>query len=109
MAVREEKRFKVSRIEVDSREINYTYKTLETIKSIDSNSELYFITGADCLMELNTWKEVDRIFLDCSLVVFNRKGYSMEKIISKKEEIQKNIVLKLFFLILQCLIFHHHI
>lgn len=89
MAIREEKRFKVSRIEVDSREINYTYKTLETIKSIDSNSELYFITGADCLMELNTWKEVDRIFLDCSLVVFNRKGYSMEKIISKKEEIQK--------------------
>lgn len=98
MAVREEKRFKVSRIEIESKKINYTYKTLEMIKSIDNSSELYFITGADCLMELDTWKEVGKILLNCSIVVFNRGGYELKEIIKRKEEVEKKYNTHVIFL-----------
>lgn len=89
MAIRGEKRFRVSPIEIESKKVNYTYKTLEKIKSIDKGSKLYFITGIDCLMELDAWKEVEKIFLNCSMVVFMRRGYDLKDVIKKKEEIEK--------------------
>jgi len=89
MAVRGESFFQVSDYEINRKEINYTYKTLEHFLSLEPDTDWYFITGVDCLMELDSWKNVDRILNGCKLVVFNRPGYEKEEILKQKLKIEK--------------------
>jgi len=89
MAVRGERAFQVSDYEINRKEINYTYKTLEYFISLEPDTDWYFITGVDCLMELDSWKNVDRILSSCKLVVFNRPGYEKDEILKQKLKIEK--------------------
>ena len=89
MAVRGESFFQVSDYEINRKEINYTYKTLEYFISLEPDTDWYFITGVDCLMELDSWKNVDRILNGCKLVVFNRPGYEKDEILKQKLKIEK--------------------
>ena len=89
MAVRGERAFQVSDYEINRKEINYTYKTLEHFISLEPDADWYFITGVDCLMELDSWKNVDRILSSCKLVVFNRPGYEKDEILKQKLKIEK--------------------
>jgi len=89
MAVRGENFFQVSDYEINRKEINYTYKTLEYFISLEPETDWYFITGVDCLMELDSWKNVDRILSGCKLVVFNRPGYERDEIFKQKLKIEK--------------------
>lgn len=98
MAVKYESRFKVSSFEVNKKEPCYTYETLEAIKRKEPDRELYFLSGADCLMELDTWKRVDRIFKSCTLVVFNRPGYGKNEISEQKSVIERRYGTKIIFL-----------
>ena len=98
MAIREEKNFVVSNYEIKNSGLSYTYKTLEYFNSIEPDTEWYFITGVDCLMDLDYWKSVDRILNACKLVVFNRPGYSKESILEQKRSIEKKYNKEIFFL-----------
>ena len=67
-----------------------SYQTLEHLKeSFDEESEIFFITGADCLMSIDKWKEVEKIFSLCTFVVFSRGGFNDESLKRKKEEVEK--------------------
>lgn len=79
--------FEVSDYEIKSKEISYTYKTLEAFS--DDNRELFFITGADCLVNLEKWRNVDRILELCNLVVFYRPGYYTYELNEKKAYIEE--------------------
>jgi nicotinate-nucleotide adenylyltransferase len=86
MAIRSEKHFEVSSFEIQRSELSYTYKTVEYFKMLEPETLWYFITGVDCLMELDTWKNPARIFNCCKLVVFNRPGFNMKDILREKEK-----------------------
>jgi nicotinate-nucleotide adenylyltransferase len=98
MAIREQERFSISSYEIENKGLSYTYKTMEYFKKLESDTEWYFITGADCLVELNLWKNVDRILNACKLVVFNRPGYSRENILSQKEKVEQEYKKEIIFL-----------
>lgn len=89
MAICNEEKFKVSSLEIDSKELSYTYKTLEKLRKYEkSDTLLYFITGADCLMDLNMWKDVDKILRDCVFVVFSRSGFDIKELKVRKNELE---------------------
>lgn len=79
--------FCASHYEIDKKGFSYTYETLEHF--FNEKRQLYFITGADCLINIESWKEIERIFKSCIFVVFPRPGYSKEELLSQKEYIEK--------------------
>lgn len=90
MAVESYEGFEVSTYEIEKQGISFTYKTLEYLKeTLEDDDQIFFISGADCLMSLERWKEVSKIFSLCTFVVFTRGGFSVNEIREKKKEIEK--------------------
>lgn len=103
MAIRNEKKFALSSYEIEQNGISYTYKTMEHLKATEPETEWYFITGADCLINLNLWKNVERILVACRLVVFNRPGFTKENILLQKKKIEEHYKKEILFLDLNLL------
>lgn len=60
--------------EVSREGYSYSYETLEILKDRYPEDEFFFIVGADCLSSIETWKYVDRIFQNCTLIAAFRDG-----------------------------------
>jgi nicotinate-nucleotide adenylyltransferase len=103
MAIRNEKRFSLSSYEIEQKGISYTYKTMEYLKAVEPETEWHFITGADCLINLSLWKNVERILEACRLVVFNRPGFTKENILQQKKKIEEHYKKEILFLDLNLL------
>lgn len=97
-AIQREKCFEIDDYEILKEGFSYTFETLEYLNKKHKNTEWYFISGVDCLIELDSWKKVERIFELCNLVVFNRPGYSMDEIYKQKEKTEKRYNKKIIFL-----------
>lgn len=54
----------------------YTYETLTLLKDADPDDEIYFIIGADSLINFTTWKKPEEIIKRCTLLVAGRDGIS---------------------------------
>lgn len=76
LATAENPFFRVSRVEIDRKGPSYTADTImELRREIGPEAKLYFITGADAVMELMTWSRPDEILRQCQLVAATRPGY----------------------------------
>jgi len=95
-AIKKYEDFEISNYEIEKKDFSYTYETLEYLQTKDN--ELYFITGADCLINIEKWKNPDRIFKISNLVVFNRPGYDKEQLKLQKNEIEKKYNTSINFL-----------
>ncbi|WP_138203994.1 nicotinate-nucleotide adenylyltransferase [Haloimpatiens lingqiaonensis] len=97
-AIKGEKNFELSSYEIEKRGLSYSYETIEYFKNSEKDTEWYFITGVDCLMEIETWKNVDDILSNCKFIVFNRPGYNICDILKWKEFIQNKYKKNIEFL-----------
>ena len=70
--------FEVSRIEIDREGFSYTIDTIKELRQRFPETELYFITGADAILEILTWKSVSEILDDCHLIAATRPGYELD-------------------------------
>jgi nicotinate-nucleotide adenylyltransferase len=70
--------FCVSEIEAHSQGPTYSVATLETVRSAHADDELYFLIGADSLIDLPTWRQPARIAELATLVVANRPGAAID-------------------------------
>jgi len=71
--------FDVSRIEVDRPGLTYTVETLEALRTMfGPTTELFFITGADAVWEIVSWKDAERIADLATLIAATRPGYDLE-------------------------------
>ncbi|MDO4537026.1 MAG: nicotinate-nucleotide adenylyltransferase [Coriobacteriales bacterium] len=78
LATADNPHFVASRFEVDREGITYTADTLERLAKIyPENVELYFITGADAIAEIVSWREADKIAKLAHLVGATRPGYDL--------------------------------
>ncbi|CUH97465.1 putative nicotinate-nucleotide adenylyltransferase [Propionispora sp. 2/2-37] len=67
--------FAVSRIELDRKGPSYTIDTItELKKQYGLQTELFFITGTDAILELATWKNVDLLLENCHFIAATRPG-----------------------------------
>ncbi len=64
----------ISDLELKRDSASYTITTLEELKSIYPDSELFLIIGSDSFNELDTWKEYKKILKNYALIVLQRPG-----------------------------------
>lgn len=71
--------FSVSRIEVDRDGPTYTVDTLREFRQfLNPGDELVFITGADAILNILTWKDAEQAMELATFVAATRPGYSLE-------------------------------
>ncbi|MCB2306567.1 nicotinate-nucleotide adenylyltransferase [Clostridium estertheticum] len=97
-AIEGEINFEISDYEINKKENSYTYETIELFSKLQSNTEWYFLIGADSLIDLDNWKNVDRLLNGCRLVVYNRAGFALEKILKQKKSLESKYHNKIIFL-----------
>lgn len=72
--------FTVSRVEIDRPQNELTY-TIDTIRFFhdyfQGKAKIYFITGADAILEILTWKDYRELLSICSFIAATRPGYSL--------------------------------
>ena len=71
-------RFSVSRIDIERPGMTYTVDTLRDIRAErGEDNDLYFITGADALAQILTWRDVDVLFELAHFVGVTRPGIEL--------------------------------
>jgi nicotinate-nucleotide adenylyltransferase len=71
-------RFQVSRIDIDRAGPTYTVDTLRDMRAVyGPKVDLFFITGADALEKILSWKEVDQVFDLAQFVGVTRPGFEL--------------------------------
>jgi len=71
-------RFSVSRLEVDRAGPTYTVDTLRRLKEeTPDDVELFFITGADAILEIFHWKDPEEILSLAHFIAATRPGYDI--------------------------------
>lgn len=89
MAVNSNPHFEVSDIEVERQGYTYTLDTVKQLQKIyGDNVELVFITGADAILEVETWYKADELLKLCSFVAVTRPGYDKTKLEQKLQSLQ---------------------
>jgi nicotinate-nucleotide adenylyltransferase len=71
-------RFSVSRVDIDRDGPTYTVDTLSDLATEHGDeTDLYFITGADALEQILTWRDVDELFELAHFVGCTRPGHTL--------------------------------
>lgn len=69
--------FSVSRVDIDRCGQTYTVDTLRDLHEQYPDDELFFITGADALEQILTWRNADELFNLAHFVGVTRPGYRL--------------------------------
>jgi nicotinate-nucleotide adenylyltransferase len=70
--------FSVSRLEIDRAGPTYTRDTLEAIRrEEDKGTALFFITGADAILEIFHWKDPEEVLSLATFIAATRPGYDI--------------------------------
>jgi nicotinate-nucleotide adenylyltransferase len=81
--------FDVSRIEINRDGPSFTVETMAQLREIcPPDAQIFFIIGADALMEILTWHGAEKLLTLCELIAVHRPGYEIEK--SYVENLRKN-------------------
>jgi nicotinate-nucleotide adenylyltransferase len=67
--------FDPSDIEIRRGGKSYTVDTIEALKKIYPDANLYFITGVDSFLDIQTWSRWEGLLRLCTFVVLSRPGY----------------------------------
>ena len=70
-------RFSVSRVDIARGGPTYTVDTLSELHEAMPDAALFFITGADALAQILSWRDVDRVFRYAHFVGVTRPGYEL--------------------------------
>jgi nicotinate-nucleotide adenylyltransferase len=71
-------RFSVSRVDIERSGITYTIDTLRDLRVAHPGAELFFITGADALEQILSWREAEELFSLAHFVGVTRPGYRLD-------------------------------
>jgi nicotinate-nucleotide adenylyltransferase len=70
-------RFSVSRVDVDRGGPTYTIDTLDDLQRQRPGDHLFFITGADALSQILSWRDSDRCFQLAHFIGVTRPGFDL--------------------------------
>ncbi|HET6290494.1 MAG TPA: nicotinate-nucleotide adenylyltransferase [Amycolatopsis sp.] len=69
--------FSVSRVDIDRVGQTYTVDTLRDLRAEYPDDQLFFITGADALEQILTWRNADELFDLAHFIGVTRPGYRL--------------------------------
>ncbi|HVK23783.1 MAG TPA: nicotinate-nucleotide adenylyltransferase [Actinokineospora sp.] len=71
-------RFSVSRVDIDRQGATFTVDTLRDLRARFPDDDLFFITGADAMQQILSWRQADELFKLAHFVGVTRPGYPLE-------------------------------
>ncbi len=86
--IQDNSHFALSTIEVDRDGYSYSSETIAELKKNNPNTEYSFIVGADSLMNMEKWKDPERIFNEVTVLVAVRNTVNTESLMKKIEELK---------------------
>ncbi|MGL5348091.1 MAG: nicotinate-nucleotide adenylyltransferase [Peptostreptococcaceae bacterium] len=89
LATRNNDDFIVSDIEIEREKKTYTIDTLRELNEKYPNTKIYFITGADAICDIETWKDVEENFKLATFIAATRPGISLLRAQEKIENLTK--------------------
>lgn len=89
LAIEDNQAFIHSDIEINREGYSYTYLTLLELKKMYTDTELYFILGADSLFNLEKWKEPEIIMKNAVILAANRNTVN-EELYQKINDLKKD-------------------
>lgn len=90
--------FSVSTLEIERQGITYTVDTMRHLTQTHPDWKIYYIVGADTLLYLETWKEVEQVLRMCEILVALRPGTSRSDMQRKATQIQQDMQAKVHLL-----------
>ena len=89
MAVLSNDKFSVSDLEIKCRGKSYTLNTLREFHKMYEDTEFYFITGTDAVIDLPNWYKPEEVLKLCRFIAASRPGISIKEVNEKIDEIKK--------------------
>ena len=80
IATSQDPTFRVSRIEIDRPGPTYTLDTLRALKDERPLDELFFITGADAILQILTWRDPEAVLREARFIAATRPGYDLDRL-----------------------------
>lgn len=71
-------KFSVSRVDIDRDGPTYTVDTLTDLHAAHPDADLFFITGADALEQIVSWRRADDVFGLAHFIGVTRPGYELD-------------------------------
>ena len=71
-------RFTTSRVDIDRGGLTYTIDTLRDLAAERPDTEMFFITGADALAQILSWKDSEELFGLAHFVGVTRPGHRLD-------------------------------
>jgi len=82
--------FRVSRMEIERPGPSYTIDTVREMHRIyGRNTEVFFITGADAILEILTWKEPEAVLREATFIAATRPGYDLQRLEESLPAVEK--------------------
>ena len=85
LAIEDYPNFELSPLEIDRKGISYSVDTVSALRKKDDS--FFFIIGLDAFLEIDTWKEADRLLKSCNFIVVTRD----EPVSDQSETVAKNL------------------
>lgn len=86
----------VSTFETDRMRVSYTYDTLTELKKSYPDNEMFFITGTDAFVSVDTWYKGIDLLQNFSFIVSVRPGYLEDELNTKiteyREKYKTNVI-----------------
>ena len=98
LAIQENPYFQASDFEIEKGDISYSIETILRFKELYhlSNRQLYFLVGADSIIDFPAWRAPDKILQNCRVVVYRRPNFDLltaqTKYMSKVIQIDNPII-----------------
>jgi nicotinate-nucleotide adenylyltransferase len=81
LAIRGNPALEVSGLEAGRQGLSYTIDTVRELRRVyGTDAQLFFITGADAVLEILTWKEPEELLTECTFIAATRPGYPLKKL-----------------------------
>lgn len=83
--------FYVSRMEIDRPQPSYTMDTIKDLHKVYKDSQIFFITGTDAVLDILTWKNPAEILNLCIFIAATRPGYELDKLNNIKKRLEDEL------------------
>jgi len=83
--------FYVSRMEIDRPQPSYTIDTVKDLHEVYKDSQIFFITGTDAVLDILTWKNPAEILNLCIFIAATRPGYELDRLNNIKKRLKDEL------------------
>jgi len=98
LATSDNNNFMVSDIETNRNGTSYTVDTLELLSKKYNDSELFFITGADSILDIENWKDTNKLLNKCTFIAATRPGYNVGNVMDQIRKLEEKYNKKISYL-----------